>query len=217
MSFAPTCAARTARTRAARTRTAAVAVLLAGATTLATAALAAPAQAAGGHRAASRFDDGSFETPKVPANSFSEFNAGQSIGPWRVTAGSVDLLGAGFWQNAEGDQSLDLNGADSGTVAQTFTTVPGATYSVTYALAGNSAGGPAVKTGKAEIDGQNFQDFSFDVTGKTFAAMGYVGRQFSFVARNATTTLAFASTVRGAYGPVIDDVQVKECKPCCGS
>lgn len=201
-----------------RTRTAAVAVLLAGATTLATAALALPAQAAGGqHRAASRFDDGSFETPKAPANSFVELNAGQNIGPWKVTAGSVDLIGAGFWQAAEGDQSLDLNGADSGAVAQTFTTVPGTTYSVTYALAGNPDGGPAVRTGKAEIDGQDFQDFTFDITGKTHAAMGYVGRQFSFVARNSTTTLTFVSTVRGAYGPVLDDVQVKECKPCCGS
>ncbi|MFJ9691709.1 choice-of-anchor C family protein [Kitasatospora sp. NPDC101183] len=201
-----------------RTRSAAVAVLLAASTSLATAALAAPAQAAGPqHRAASRFDDGSFESPKAPANNFTELNAGQNIGPWRITSGSVDLIGAGFWQAAEGDQSLDLNGADSGAIAQTFATVPGATYSVTYALAGNPGGGPAIRTGRAEIDGQDFQDFTFDVTGKTRAAMGYVGRQFTFVARGATTTLGFTSTVRGAYGPVLDDIQVKECKACCGN
>ncbi|MBD0695023.1 choice-of-anchor C family protein [Streptomyces sp. CBMA123] len=199
-----------------RTRTAALALAVAAATTLTTAGLAAPAQAAG-HRALSRFDDGSFESPKVPAGNFTELNAGQSIGPWQITGGSVDLIGAGFWQAAEGDQSIDLNGADSGTIAQTFTTVPGTTYSVTYALAGNPGGGPAVRTGKALIDGQDFQDFSFDVTGKTRAAMGYVGRQFSFVAYNSSTTLTFQSTVGGAFGPVLDNVQVKECKPCCGS
>ncbi|KJS56782.1 hypothetical protein VM98_05390 [Streptomyces rubellomurinus subsp. indigoferus] len=195
-----------------RLRITAVALLVAGATVLAT-----PAQAAGGHRAASRFDDGSFESPKAPANTFTEFAAGQSIGPWRITAGSVDLIGAGFWQAAEGDQSLDLNGAGAGTIAQTFATTPGATYSVTYALAGNPAGGPALRTGRAEIDGQDFQDFTFDITGKTRADMGYVGRQFSFVARNSSTTLTFASTVAGPYGPVLDDIQVKECKACCGN
>ncbi|GHF40139.1 hypothetical protein GCM10018790_17160 [Kitasatospora xanthocidica] len=194
-----------------RTRIAAVALLAA-----ATTALAVPAHAAGGNRALSHFDDGSFESPKAPANSFSTLSAGQVIGPWRVTAGNVDLIGAGFWQAAEGDQSVDLNGNTTGTIAQTFTTVPGTTYSVTYALAANPAGGPAVKTGRALIDGQDFQDFSFDSTGKTLAAMGYVGRQFSFVAQNSSTTLTFASTVAGAYGPVLDNVQVKECKPCCG-
>ncbi|MFJ9446147.1 choice-of-anchor C family protein [Kitasatospora sp. NPDC101235] len=193
-----------------RTRIAAVALLAATAT-----ALTVPAQAAGGQRAASRFDDGSFETPKAPANAFSTLSAGQALGPWRVTAGTVDLIGAGFWQAAEGDQSLDLNGNNSGSIAQTFATVPGTTYTVTYALAGNPAGGPAVRTGVARIDGQDFQAFTFDVTGKTSAAMGYVGRQFTFVAQNSTTTLGFTSTVAGAYGPVIDDVQVKECKACC--
>ncbi|MFF2078885.1 choice-of-anchor C family protein [Kitasatospora sp. NPDC058162] len=199
-----------------RTRAAALALAVTAATALATTSLAAPAQAAGGKRTFSHFDDGSFESPKVPANSFTEPVAGQSIGPWQVTSGSVDLIGAGFWQAAEGDQSVDLNGADSGTIAQTFTTTPGATYSVSYALAGNPGGGPALRTGRVLIDGQDFQDFSFDVTGKTRAAMGYVGRQFSFVAYNSSTTLTFESTVRGPFGPVLDDVRVKECKSCCG-
>ncbi|MER7707664.1 choice-of-anchor C family protein [Kitasatospora sp. NPDC097605] len=194
-----------------RARVAVAALLVAGAT-----ALAVPAQAAGGHRALSHFDDGSFETPKAPANAFTNLTAGQAIGPWTVTAGSVDLIGAGFWQAAEGDQSLDLNGGTNGAVTQSFTTVPGTTYSVTYALAGNPGGGPALKTGRALIDGQNFQDFSFDVTGRTRTAMGYVGRQFTFVAQGSSTTLGFTSTVAGAYGPVIDNVQVTECKPCCG-
>ncbi|MFG2904333.1 choice-of-anchor C family protein [Kitasatospora sp. NPDC048286] len=193
-----------------RTRIAAVALLAATAT-----ALTAPAQADGGHRTAGRFDGGGFEYPKAPANAFATLGTGQAIGPWRITAGNVDLIGAGFWQAAEGDQSVDLNGSTPGSVAQTFTTVPGTTYTVTYALAGNPAGGVPVRTGVARIDGQDFQAFSFDVTGRTTAAMGYVGRQFTFVAQNPTTTLGFTSTVAGAYGPVIDNVQVKECKSCC--
>ncbi|MFG2885970.1 choice-of-anchor C family protein [Streptomyces sp. NPDC048297] len=171
-------------------------------------ALAAPTAAV------SRFDDGSFEYPAAPANAFSTLAAGQSIGPWKVTSGAVDLIGAGFWQAAEGDQSVDLNATEAGAVAQTFATTPGRTYTVTYSLAANPAGGPAVKTGRVLLDGQNIQDFSFDSTGKTRAAMGYVTRQVTFVAGAASTTIGFASTVPGAYGPVIDDVRVQTCCPC---
>lgn len=164
--------------------------------------------------AVSRFDDGSFETPSVAANTFVNVGTGGTIGPWRVTAGNVDLIGDGFWQAAEGGQSVDLNGGGAGTVEQTFTTVPGKKYSVTYSLAGNPAGGSPVRTGKVLIDGQNFQDFSFDVTGKTVTNMGYVTREVTFVARGTSTTLAFASTGNSAYGPVIDDVRVSACTPC---
>ncbi|GAA1945253.1 choice-of-anchor C family protein [Kitasatospora viridis] len=172
-------------------------------------ALAAPA-----HAATTRFDDGSFEYQKAPANSFTDLGVGQSIGPWQVTSGTVDLIGAGFWQAAEGDQSVDLNGTGPGEVAQTFSTTPGTRYTVSYDLAGNSALAPAVKSGMALIDGQDFQDFTFDTTGKSPTAMGYVGRVFSFVAVNPSTTLAFASTNPGAAGPVLDNVQVTACPSC---
>ncbi|MBL1118910.1 choice-of-anchor C family protein [Streptomyces sp. 110] len=164
--------------------------------------------------AVSRFDDGSFETPTVAANTFVNLGTGASIGPWKVTAGNVDHIGDGFWQAAEGGQSVDLNGGGAGTVEQTFTTVPGKRYSVTYSLAGNPAGGPSVKTGSLLIDGQNFRNFTFDITGKSFGNMGYVTQEVTFVARGTSTTLAFASTNGSAYGPVIDDVRVSACTPC---
>src|SRR5882762_11248724 len=100
--------------------------LMAGFTVVA----AAPAQAISG------FSDGGFETPIATPGSFDRFFATQSLGPWTVSQGSVDLSGAGFWQNADGNQSLDLDGAVGiGTVAQTFTTVPLLTYKVSYRLA----------------------------------------------------------------------------------
>ncbi|WP_374986967.1 choice-of-anchor C family protein [Streptomyces fradiae] len=188
------------------TAAATAAALLAAGTVV---ALATPASAV------SRFDGGSFEYPAAPANSFTTVGAGQSVGPWKVTAGAVDLIGGGFWQAAEGEQSVDLNAAQAGAVAQTFTTAAGRQYTVTYSLAANPEGGPAVKTGRVLVDGQNFQDFSFDSTGRARAAMGYVTRQFTFVANGPTTTLGFASTVGGAYGPVVDDVRVDEA--CCCS
>ena len=100
-----------------------------------TALAAAPAAAA-----VSRFDDGSFEYPTAPANAFSTLSSGQSIGPWKVSGGGVDLIGAGFWQAAEGNQSVDLNAVRPGAVAQTFSTVPGRKYTVRYSLAANPRG-----------------------------------------------------------------------------
>ncbi|MEU5104542.1 MULTISPECIES: choice-of-anchor C family protein [unclassified Streptomyces] len=154
------------------------------------------------------------EYPTAPANAFTTLSSGQSIGPWKVTRGAVDLIGAGFWQAAEGNQSVDLNATEPGTVAQTFRTTAGQRYTVTYSLAANPASGPAVKTGSVLIDGQNFQDFSFNSTGKSFANMGYVTHEVTFVANGTTTTLGFTSTVAGSYGPVIDDVQVEPCCQC---
>ncbi|WP_420822053.1 choice-of-anchor C family protein [Streptomyces avicenniae] len=164
----------------------------------------------------SRFDNGSFEYPVARANAFTTYQAGEAIGPWTVTSGAVDLVDDGLWQAAEGNQSVDLNATVPGAVAQIFTTTPGQTYTVSYALAANPGGGPTVKTGRVLVDGQNVQDFSFDITGRSHTAMGYIKRQVTFVATAATTTLGFASTTANSpYGPVIDDVLVTTCGcPC---
>ncbi|MFF3325017.1 hypothetical protein [Streptomyces sp. NPDC002889] len=71
---------------------------------------------------------------------------------------------------------MDLNSVTAGTLSQTFTTEPGAKYTGTYSLASNPGGLPNVKTGEVRIDGQNFQDFTFNTAGKAFTNMGYVTR-----------------------------------------
>ncbi len=88
---------------------------------------------------------------------------------------------------------------------------------MSYALAGNPAGGPAVKTGRILIDGRDAQDYSFDTTGKTFTDMGYVNQGFTFLATRPSTTLAFTSTTPGAWGPVLDNIQLHTtcCKQSC--
>jgi choice-of-anchor C domain-containing protein len=164
------------------------------------------------------FGDGSFETPVVTPGTFQEPRQGQSIGPWTVTTGSVDLNGAGFYQAADGVQTLDLNGNQIGAVSQTFSTLPLFSYQVTFSLAGNVDAGPSVKTGQVLVNGKAVKNFSFDTTGKTRANMGYVTETLSFLATGTSTTLEFASTTPGAYGPVIDNVRVESCLPliCLG-
>ena len=166
---------------------------------------ATPAQALTG------IGNGSFETPVVTPGTFQTFVAGMSMGAWTVSQGTVDLIGSGFWQATDGMQSLDLNGGQTGGVTQTFTTVPLLKYRVTYKLAGNPASGPTVKTGAVVANGGVIQNFSFDITGKSFTNMGYVGKETHFIATGLSSTLEFRSTNAGAFGPVIDEVEVVSC------
>ena len=179
---------------------------------------ATPAHAGTG----TQFSDGSFETPAVTPGTFQDLSQGQSIGPWTVT-GLVDLIGAGYWQAADGAQSVDLNGqtasipGEPGAVTQTFSTIPLFAYEVSFALAGNplSQGdplaGPLTKTGHVLVNAHVVKEFSFNVTGKSPANMGYVTEEFTFLATGTSTTLEFASTNPGEGGPVIDNVRVESC------
>jgi choice-of-anchor C domain-containing protein len=161
--------------------------------------------------AAVPFGDGSFESPVVAPNTFLDISAGQPLGRWTVTKGNVDLSGAGFWQTADGAQSLDLDGSQAGAVSQTFATSPLFAYEVSFALAGNPVDLPLVKTGQVLVNGHVVQNLSFDTTGKTEANMGYVHRGFTFLATGTSTTLEFASTTGTGFGPVIDDVEIQPC------
>lgn len=175
------------------------ALLLAAAGLLVT----APAASAG---------DATFETPVVTPNTFQPFSAGQQIGPWTVTRGDVHLIGAGFWQAADGVQSLDLDGGVRGGVARHFATTPLLSYRLSYALAGNPAFLPIVKTGYVAVNGQVRQQFAFDITGATYQDMNYTSKHLVFVATGFTTTIEFVSTAEPqGWGAVIDDVDVDLC------
>jgi choice-of-anchor C domain-containing protein len=179
-------------------RTAVVACVLAG--------VAAPASAAPGRPA-----DG-FEQPVVPPGTYVTRTAGETFGRWTVTRGSIDQIGRGYWQAADSRQSIDLNGRSAGTIRTTAATQPSVRYRVSYFLAGNPAGGPAVKTGRVLVNGTVRQTFSFDTTGRTFASMGYVRKSFVFVGTGGPATIDFASTSGPtAYGPVIDKTSAVRC------
>jgi choice-of-anchor C domain-containing protein len=190
----------------ARRRLFAAGTLMVAAMTSLGVAASTPAQALTG------ISNGSFESPVVTPNSFQQFATGASIGAWTVTEANVDLAGAGFWQHADGVQSLDLDGGVvTGAVSQTFTTVPLLKYKISYKLAGNTDAGPAVKTGKVLVDGGVVQNFSFDATGKSRVNMGYIGKETYFIATGLSATLTFKSTTGSGFGPVIDKVVVESC------
>ena len=166
--------------------------------------------------AAATFSNGSFENNTggacSPTTGTIELVAGSTcLAAWSVTFGNVDYIGGLPWTGQDGSSSIDMDGSTKGAIAQTFDTVNGQTYIVTFWLAGNPGGAPAVKSLQVGA-GASTQTYLFDTTSYSFTNMGWAQETFNFTANSASSTLTFASVDTGcefcAWGPVIDNVSV---------
>jgi choice-of-anchor C domain-containing protein len=163
---------------------------------------------------AAPFQNGSFEIGTDPGSSFLTLANGDStdITGWTVIRGNIDYIG-GYWQPAQGSRSLDLIGDQFvGGVQQTFDTIPGATYSVSFEMAGNPAGGPTIRPLAVTVAG-NTNNFTFDITGATLTNMNWTAHQFTFVATGTSETIQFVSDLSAdpngcCYGAALDNVQI---------
>ena len=161
--------------------------------------------------AAAPFTNGSFELGSVnPGSGWITLGSGNpAITGWEIFDGTIDYIGT-YWQAADGSRSLDLNGNDGPAgIRQTFDTIGGGTYQVSFALAGNPDGAPLTKSVQVTSGGVS-QLFTFTVPpGTSHADMGWVYHSLLFTAAAGSTTLSFLSDTAGAfYGPAIDDVSV---------
>ncbi len=140
---------------------------------------------------------------------FTTISAGSGLSAWTVESGSVDLINT-YWQPAAGSYSIDLNGTEAGRISQSFATAAGQTYNVSFSMAGNTDNtgqGGVIKSLTTGVAGNH--TYTFDVTGNSSSAMGWEGKNFSFVATGASSTLFFAgSSSNGAYGAALDNVSV---------
>jgi choice-of-anchor C domain-containing protein len=183
--------------------------------TLLTALIGVAVTLTGQRVCAASFTNGSFELGSLDANSpfVTLFPGDTSIQDWSIVgANSVDYIGS-FWVASDGARSIDMSGLGPGTIEQTFDTTPGATYKVTFDLAGNSGGNAtapdqSVKSLQASIDSVNRALFSFDTTGRTNDDMGWVTMDFTFTAAASTSTLGFSSLSDSAFGPALDNVSM---------
>ena len=69
--------------------------------------------------------DGEFLVPWTSATAFQTVPAGQSIGTWNVTSGSVDVFkkgGAFLLDKTHPGNAVDLAGGSAGTISQTVET-----------------------------------------------------------------------------------------------
>lgn len=154
--------------------------------------------------------NGSFENGTYPGGVFATLNAGSNaITGWTVTSGSIDWINT-YWQPEDGAYSIDLSGNQPGglAISTNLNTVNGQTYVLSFWLAGNPDGPPTIKPLTVNIGGVPHL-FTFDETGHTRSAMGWINETVTFTA-SGTTSLQFASTSDSPYGPALDNVSVNE-------
>ncbi len=155
----------------------------------------------------SLIENGSFELASVTTGAFLQLLAGDtSITHWTVLAANIDYIGT-FFVASNGTRSIDLDGNSAGGIQQTFRTVPGERYTVTFDLAGNPLAAPAIKTARVSAAGQSMT-FTFDITGKTATNMGWTEKTWSFIANDTVSTLQFMSLTGSGAGPALDNVRV---------
>ncbi|MCG3136925.1 MAG: hypothetical protein HJJLKODD_00763 [Phycisphaerae bacterium] len=130
-----------------------------------------------------------------------------SLPGWVVTRAQIDIVEQGYTP-ADGIRCVDLNGTPgAGGVAQTFSTVVGQQYLVSFALSGNAQTSPATKQIGVEVAGLSLE-FSTDPLAAN-PIVEYVTHAFSFTALAKETTLEIYSLDDPSFtGPVVDDVMV---------
>jgi choice-of-anchor C domain-containing protein len=146
--------------------------------------------------------NGSFEQGTVGNNRTS------GITHWTVIRDNVDVV-QGYWQQIHGKRSVDLAGTyGSGAIQQTFSTIPGRRYEVSFFMAGNPVCDNPFKQMRVSAAGQS-DDFSFHTQGRSLGKMGWQKKSWSFIANAASTTLMFESVgPNRACGVALDDVSV---------
>jgi choice-of-anchor C domain-containing protein len=154
--------------------------------------------------------NGSFETGTDPGNYTKLATGSTAITNWAVLPNGAYYIGP-YYQAAAGTRSVKLTTHLMGAVAQTLKTVPGRSYMLTFAMAGdpfqNLTPAQKIKELTVTVAGQS-EDFRFDVTGRSLANMGWEGRSWRFTATAAETQLKFATKTAAPYGPCIDNVAV---------
>jgi choice-of-anchor C domain-containing protein len=172
---------------------------------------------------AGTFQNGGFEAG--PAGNSAD--GGFSLPNWTIASGDVDVSGPNVWPAQAGSQSLDLNGFGPGAIEQAIPTVINATYVVQFYLAGNpgthdqfpnGAASPNVKTmtvtaNLGQSDTYTFDTTSFQTLTFPFPNVGWESAAYSFKATSTTTTVRFASSTAGAFGPALDSISYTETLP----
>ena len=158
--------------------------------------------------------NGGFEEPAT--STFTDVVAPNSstIPGWTVAMGSVDVVNAvgnGFDVGPadQGAQYLDLNGTDAGTISQSFSTLPGVTYELSFACA-NNYDPPTSLTAQVTLSDGSGALLATNVTHSDSVSGNLNWSQFNqlFTGRQASTTLAFASQNTGDGGVFLDAISV---------
>lgn len=151
--------------------------------------------------------NGDFEEPVISPNTLVEYSKGQSFQNWVVASGSVDLIG-GYWISEHGAQSIDLDGSNAGTIYQDVPTSSGASYTLSFYLAGNPVCAPAVKKMQVKWGSTLVATVSFNTAPYSVSHMGWKEYSYSIRSTGPITRLSFVSLTQSLCGPALDNVVI---------
>ena len=168
--------------------------------------------------------NGSFEAPALGANKnyFQLLNAGSNALPgWTIGGKSIDVLGVGnpyvSGTPADGQQYVDLVGSPGpGTLSQTFSTVAGQQYELSFAYAHNYNGlngseNPISQALVELLGGATLLSESLSHSDSVAGDLKWIIATYIFTADSNSTTLRFSSQGVGSSGYaglLLDNVSV---------
>jgi choice-of-anchor C domain-containing protein len=143
--------------------------------------------------AANLIVNGSFESPSTGGAGVVDYTGGwAAITGWTVGGNSVDLIDSSYLAAEDGSQSLDLSGSAPSSVSQTVSTTPGANYTLTWFMAGNTNCGQPVKTMNVLCNGTLIAAPAFNTAGDSNTSMGWVQQQVNVTATSTSSVVEFA-------------------------
>jgi choice-of-anchor C domain-containing protein len=151
--------------------------------------------------------DGSFELNRYTDRPFTPIGAGNYVGAWFISSGSIDYINT-YWPAVNGHASIDLNGWSVGSIYQDLHTVPGQQYRLSFYLSGN----PDLPGLKPLDVLWNGAVVGYHVSSPINTWQNFTYLRFVFpdvVASGPITRLEFKSETPTVYGPVLDDVRVE--------
>jgi hypothetical protein len=156
--------------------------------------------------------NGGFEAPVVDAP-WAQRLPGSTFGGWTVDndgQGIVQVATFGSPAAYEGGQCLELNFYVSGGVSQVLATTPGASYRLSFALAGQYFG-PDTKHMRIDWNGSELTTLTWSWSGSGGA---WQLHNFNVTATGPSTVLHFRGLEEVDGGPYLDAVSVV---PLCGA
>lgn len=148
--------------------------------------------------------NGSFEEGPLPGSFLTLGSGSAAIEGWTVVADTVDYVGTSM-PAADGGRHIDLDGTPgAGAIEQSFSTIAGEMYEVTFDLASNTGWPPPIKRLQVEAAGDS--GFFSHLDGQSWSPITW-----RFRALGPETTIRFRSLtdIPDPYGgALIDNVSV---------
>ena len=169
------------------------------------------------------FEDPVTGTPGTGAFPFQpgpvdNYQGGRTLPGWVVGGDSIDVVPSNYWSAAHGNQSVDLNGLGPGYIYQDLNTVPGTTYQLRFAMAGNGNVLTKNITTMALLwNGIVADVLTFDTSSQISPNLAWEYHEYTLLADQLVTRLVFQSLSPGIYtgptsaccGTALDDVSLE--------